>query len=360
MARKTNRSGQTTGERGPATIVDVARLAQVSVGTVSNVLNGTREVSEVRRKRVLKAIEELGFQQNLLAQGLRRRLSSVVGLCVPLTSTSYFAALVDAFEEVAWRRSFAIMQVLTRQDPLIERQRIEELLRYRVGGLLLVPSISPQQSYELIAASGVPLVVVDRPMRSHPVDQVVFANRQAMYELGGQLIELGHRRILFCVQQPHLSVTLERREGLNRAISEAPHPVSARLLVTTSTEPAFLEQVRLEMQSPTPPTAIIVSNSVLAAWMVRAVRKLGVSCPDQVSLVSFGEPDWAELVTPTLSVVRQPTHEIAVRSWELLIRRMNGDRQDPQFIELEGQLIMRESVCAPKQPGPPPQRPEYC
>jgi LacI family transcriptional regulator len=128
--------------RGP-TILDVAERAGVSVGTVSNVLSGTTRVSERRQQRVREAIEELSYTQNRLAQGLRRRRSPLVGLCVPHTSVAYFAKLVDAFEAVASRRGFEIMQILSHEDPRIEYQRVTSLLNYQLGGLILVASLRP-------------------------------------------------------------------------------------------------------------------------------------------------------------------------------------------------------------------------
>jgi LacI family transcriptional regulator len=339
-------------QRRAATITDVAKLARVSVGTVSNVLSGARKVSQERRQRVLDAIEQLGFKQNMLAQGLRRKSSPVVGLCVPLTSTSYFSALVDAFEDVASSRGFAVMQVLTQQDPAREKQRIEELLGYRVGGLLLVPSMEPGASYEMIEKSGVPLVVVDRPAGEYSFDQVTFANRKAMQDVAGRLIELGHRRILFCVQQRRLSVTTQRIEGLRYAIRKSGEAVQYHVLTCAPDEAGFLEQIRQELSGDAPPTAVIVSNSTLASWIVRSLHRLKVKCPKGVSVFAFGEPDWADLVTPRLSVVRQPIEAIARTAWELLIRRMNGAEDPAAKIEIEGEVIMREST------GPPPIAPK--
>jgi LacI family transcriptional regulator len=330
-----------------ATITDVAKLAEVSVGTVSNVLNGGRKVSDARRQRVLEAIETLGFKQNMLAQGLRRKFSPVGGLCVPQTSTSYFSALVDAFEDVASSRGFAIMQVLTHQDPVREKERIEELLRYRVGGLLLVPSMDPAASFDMIEKSGVPLVVVDRPAGDYAFDQVTFANRKAMQEVARHLIELGHRRILFCVQQRRLTVTVQRIEGLRYAIRRSGEPVEQRVLVCAPDEAGFIEQIRQELKGDRPPTAVIVSNSILAGWIVRALQTLKVRCPQDVSVFAFGEPEWADLLTPRLSVVRQPIEAIARNAWELLIKRMNGGGGKAKKIEIEGEVILRESTAPP-------------
>jgi LacI family transcriptional regulator len=183
------------------TVLDVARSANVSVGTVSNVLNGSIRVSDARRERVLNAIAQLGYKKNLLAQGLRRRRSPIIGLCVPFTTISYFAALVDAFEEVASDRDFELMQALSGLDPAIELQRVNALLRYHIGGLMILPGVKPELVLDVVAQSGTPTVIIDRPVADRRFDQVTFDNRAAMLEATERLIALGHRRILFVVRQ---------------------------------------------------------------------------------------------------------------------------------------------------------------
>jgi LacI family transcriptional regulator len=115
------------------TITDVARLAEVSVGTVSHVLNGTINVSVALRERVERAIAMLGYEQNMLAHAQRRQLAPVVGLSVPHVASAYLAALIDSFEDIAALRGYQMMQVLTRRDPQIELRRVRELLRHRIA-----------------------------------------------------------------------------------------------------------------------------------------------------------------------------------------------------------------------------------
>src|SRR5260221_8296735 len=126
------------------TITDVARYAEVSVGTVSHVLNGTINVSQALRERVDQAVRKLGYEQNMLAHAQRRQRTPVVGLSVPHVGSAYLAALIDSFEDIAAGRGYQVMQVLTRRDPQVELRRVRELLRHRVAGLLLVPTLDPR------------------------------------------------------------------------------------------------------------------------------------------------------------------------------------------------------------------------
>ncbi len=337
-------------KRPKPTIFDVAQRADVSVGTVSHVLNDSCKVSEGRRLRVHQAIKELGYLPNSLAQGLRRQRSRLVGLCLPHTSSAYLAALIDVFEEIAANRGYEIMQVLSRNDPLTEIHRVRALLTHRVGGLILVPSFEPHQTCQLVAEAGVPLVIVDRPSDAR-FDQVTFDNRAVMGEATRRLIALGHRRLLFVVRFPSLVITRQRIESLLEAVHAAPRPVAAEVLECGEDEGVFAGRLATVMARPEPPTAIIVSNSMIASWMIRALRALRIPCPQQVSLLTFDEPEWADLVTPRLSIVRQPTREIARRAWELLIRRMTDGSGEPERIELHASIELRESV------GPSPVAP---
>jgi LacI family transcriptional regulator len=329
------------------TIIEVAERAKVSVGTVSHVLNGVVKVSPERRARVLQAIEEMGYTRNMLAQGLRRQRSRVVGLCVPHTTVSYFAALVNACEEMAAARGYEIMQVLSRQDPATELERIKSLLRYKIGGLILVPSNQPKEMLDFVAKSSVPVVVLDRPMRNdYRFDQVTFDNRNAMYDATRGLIALGHRRILLVVRYRSLVVTQDRIEGLVAAGHEAAQPVTTDVLECGDDEAAFRLRLVADLKKHRY-TAIVFSNSVAGAWLVRSLRAFGLKCPDDISLLAFDEPEWADIITPSLSMIRQPTREMAHKAWELLISRMNGEAAEPRRVVLPAAPVEFRGTVGP-------------
>ncbi|WP_158287877.1 LacI family DNA-binding transcriptional regulator [Falsiroseomonas bella] len=332
--------------RRAPTITDVARLAGVAVGTVSNVLNGTVPVGGDRRDRVLAAVAQLGYRPNMLAQGLRRRRSPVVGICVPRTSVAYFAALVEAFEEIASDGGYHVMHVLTHDAAELERQRVASLLRYHVGGVVLVPGAEPAPTLDMLAQSDTPVVVVDRTARGYGFDEVTFDNRAAMRDATERLIGLGHRRLLFVVRRRKLVVTQQRIQGMRQAVRGSGAEVSAEILECAE-EQELRTRLAVALTAVPRPTAVIVSNSTFAAAAMRAIRAMKLRCPDDVSLLAFDEPEWAELVSPTLSVVRQPTRDIARMAWELLLRRMRGGADQRQQVELKAQVVLRDSVARP-------------
>ena len=328
------------------TVADVAALAKVSLGTVSNVLNGSTPVSKDRRERVLKAIEELGYTQNMLAQGLRSNRSPIVGMCIPHTAIAYFSALVDAFDEIAASNNIELMLVLSRDDPETEFNRIKSLLNFRVGGIILVPCGQTAATYDMMAQSKVPVVIADRiplPGKSFPFDCVTFDSRRIMCQAGRELIAKGHRDILFIVSKRNANVTLQRIEGLKDAARESGEDVGITV-IDCNDETMLIAQLSSEMGKERRPGAIITSTNGLATWIMRAFRVLHIRCPEDVSLMSCDEPDWSTITTPTLSVIRQPTQRIARMAWAFLLQRMNDRECGLQQVQLEAEVIFRESV----------------
>jgi LacI family transcriptional regulator len=334
------------------TILDVARRAGVSLGTVSNVLNGRGNVSAHRHAQVEEAIDSLGYVPNGLAQSLRRQRSRVVGICLPLGSNAYFAALLDAFENIAAAQGYELMQVLSRADPALEQRRIRALIARQVDGLIVVPCADSAATFDLIAQSRVPAVMVDRASADVRFDYVTVDDRGAMGEATGALLRAGHRQLMLVVRNPRLVTTQERMRGFREAAA-AMRGTRAEIMVRDPSDAAFERQVQECLQSPQPPTAIVASNSDIALALLRTLRKQGIRCPDDVSLISFDAPPWADIVTPPLAVMRPPTAALADRAWQMLLDRMHHRGGRPQRIVLDAHLELRASVAPPRGKAAP-------
>ncbi len=196
------------------TISDVARKAEVSVGTVSNVFNETRPVNERTRERVLEAARTLGFQMNFAAQTLRRRSSKTIGLCTTHLTTAYLRELAIALDATAARNGYELIQVQSHQKPETELIRVQSLLSRQVDGLILLPSLSPQASLDLIASRGTPVVVIDRQPEDGQFSSVIIDNFVAMTDVVSALAEKGHRHVLFIAQNLSVATTRHRVAGL--------------------------------------------------------------------------------------------------------------------------------------------------
>lgn len=335
-------------ETRKSTVLDVAQHADVSVGTVSNVLNGRGNVSEIRRARVQEAIRELGFLPNGMAQSLRRQASRVIGLCTPLTSSAYFAALLEYVEEVAAREGYAVIQVLSQGDPSLERSRVEALLGRNIDGLILIPTYDASATLDLLAVRGTPTVIVDRVTADRRFDYVAIDDRKAMREATLHLIGLGHERLLYLVRDTRLPTTQLRIAGYRDAARRAGKTIQAMVVQRDVDDSAFARQVVGILDANPAPTAIIASNSMVALSLVTILQSLQVRWPDDVSLLAFDEPVWAPILNPPLAVVRHPTRQIALEAWNRLLARVRSPGMRPKRITLQATLAVAPSM------GPPP------
>ena len=328
------------------TIEDVARRAGVSIGTVSNVLNERGNVRPTREALVREAITALAYVPNGVAQSLRRRQSHVVGLCAPFSSSAYFAALLEAFEDIAAAQGYEVMQVLSRQEPVLELRRIRALLARKVDGLIVIPSAEPARAFDLIADSGTPAVVVDRLHTDSRFDYVTMDDHGAMTMAARALLDRDHRRLLYVVRYPALPTTQRRMEAFRAAVARS-QGAKGEILVREPSDAAFAEQIRAQFAGVNRPSAVIASNSRLTLDLLRCMRALDLATPRDVSLLSFDAPDWADVLQAPLAVVRPPTVEIARRAWELLLRRMREPERPTERVELPATLELRASVAGP-------------
>ncbi len=328
------------------TLLDVARHAGVSVGTVSNVLNATRVVSDARRERVLQAVDALGYVPDVVAKSLRTQTSRVIGLCLPHTAGAYLGALLDAFIEDAAEQQYQVMQVFSQYQSGTEATRVRALLAHRVAGVIIVPSFDPAEALAATQAAGVPAVIVDRPYAPGGFDQVTFDNRAAMAEATEALLARGHRRIAYIARRPQLIVTRQRIEAFEAVMGRVAR-TTAIVRESGDDEAAYVAAVAKLVTGRGAPTALIASNSLIALWTVRAFRQHGIAFPQDVSLLAFDEPEWADIMEPRLSVVRHPVRDIARAAWRILIERIGGSTVPPQDVVLSAHVELHGSVGAP-------------
>lgn len=331
-------------EQSPRTakvsIKDVARAAGVSVGTVSHYING-RAITKARSERIERAIKELGFSGNLLARGMRKQQSPVVGLCVPYTTFSNFSSLVDALDEKVSEASYEMMQVLSRQDSRHEFQRVQRLAAFKAVGLILVPSLQPEAMLDFLYEIQMPTVIVSRPLPGEArFDQVGVDHKRQMRQIGHEAIARGHRSILFVVRFPTLIVTRQRFEGLGEAIEQSGSDVALEMMPCGDDEAAYAALLQERLSRRDRPTMVIASNSRIAAWSLpHTRRKRRGAVP--VALMTLDHPEWAEIVNPPVSHVVLPNREIADLAWQCLQNRIENPDSSPKRILLDAKVEWR-------------------
>ena len=346
--------------QGRTTIRDVSRLAEVSVATVSAVINGKPAVSEELTKRVRRAIEALNYHPDFLARSLRMQESHILGIVMPQFASSYYAEVLRGVEDVASQHGYSILVSNSRGNAEQERKEILALISRRVDGILLATADS-QFAYHNLIARQFPLVLFDRFPPGFTGTVVATDNVGASFEATNHLIRLGHRRIAIIAGTQGISAADERVEGFRGAMYEAGLTVRQDYLKHGDFNMKGGWECALElMKLPSPPTAVFSHNYEMTLGLMRALAETSVRCPQQVSILGFDDFvlgtdgfSWATMFSPKLTCVAQPSYEIGRRAAESLVKkakRLEGeDLSEEGFIRLGAELRIRESTA----PAPP-------
>lgn len=334
----------------PPTIKDVAELAGVSVATVSRVLNGSVYVKDDVRERVLATAETLNYRPSRVARSLRTQRSKTIALLIPDIQNRFFVSLQRGLEDYVFSQGFVVMVCNTVDDPGRESLYLQILEDEAIAGIVICPTDedrSPDQLHE-IASRGVPLVAVDRRLKRAQVDFVLSENITGAKAAVSHLIEQGHRRIAIIAGPSRFTPASERKLGYEQALSEHGIPLDPVYIRRTNYKSDESEVVTHELLTgPNPPTALFLSSGNVAIGSLKAIHQLGLRIPDDISLVVFDDPDWAEAYSPPLTVVAQDTRKLGQLSGELLLSRMRGSTKPFEDLRLPTQLVIRGSVSTP-------------
>jgi LacI family transcriptional regulator, galactose operon repressor len=330
------------------TMADVARLAGVSVTTVSHVVNGTRPASERTTRAVRAAIERTGYSQNVVARALARRRTQSLGLAISGLSNPYFTDVIAAIEATATRAGHTLLLAETRDDPAQELRVVRALIERRVDGLLLAPSPGAA-AYALpyLAAQDAPVVLLDRFVDAG-LDQVGSENEEPTAELVAHLAGLGHQRIGMVVGIAGLSTTAERVRGYRAGLHRAGLPVDPDLIADGGSHAGRAEEATHALLAlREPPTALVSGNNHMTIGMLRALKARGLTVPDDIALVAFDDFEWADLFAPRLTVIAQPTARLGERAVELLLSRLDDPGRAPRTERLAATFVHRNSCGCP-------------
>ena len=327
------------------TMADVARLAGVSVTTVSHVINGTRPASERTTRAGKAAIERTGYSQNVVARALARRRTQSLGLAISGLSNPYFTDVIASVEAAATGAGHTLLLAETHDDPEQELRVVRALIERRVDGLLLAPSPGTAElALRYLATQDTPVVLIDRFVEGAALDQVGSENEAPTRELVAHLIENGHRRIGMVVGIAGLSTTAERVRGHRAALRAAGlQPDPALIAGGGSHADRAREATDLLLGLDDPPTALVSGNNHMTIGVLRALKARGMRVPEDIALVAFDDFEWADLFAPRLTVVAQPTKRLGERGVELLLSRLEEPGLEPRTERLEAGFVHRDS-----------------
>lgn len=306
-----------------------------------------------------RAIAALDYHPDSVARSLKVRRTNTVGVIVPDVTNPFYPEIMRGMEDVARRSGYCVLFCDSNEDAELERSYLSMLFSRRVDGVLIAPA-NPYAIRDRLMRQRLPFVLYDRVPANFPGTAVITDNFEASRQAVRYLIALGHERIAIVITSAQLAAVVDRLEGFRQALKEAHLDVREdyfRGANIADLSPQKGYQCGLElMQLSDPPTAIFCTNNRMTLGVMRALAELHIPCPDRVSLLGFDDFEWALSASPRVTTVAQPTYEMGKRAMELLVQKMENDKDDletpeSQLITLPSELRIRDST------GPAPLNP---
>lgn len=328
------------------TIKDVAVLAGVSLGTMSNYLNGTKTVSPEKRARIDRAIEDTRFVPNRAVRTLRGNRTHTLGLLVPDAANPYFTEIARGVEDVARSRGYVLVYCDTAGDPVRQGIYVRNLAEMRVGGLIIASASTMLPDLGDLESIGTPIVVLGHEGMVLNSSSVTVDQHQGGFLAMKHLLDLGHRQVLFAGGPGGDLVMKARFEGALLAIEAAGEDPALlhRADAAGRTVRERSELADLIMAMTPRPTAVLCGNDMIAIAIVNKLIRDGWSVPGDIAIVGYDDIGDAQLAVIPLTTIRQPAHEIGESAARLLFERADDPSSPQRQISYTPELVVRGST----------------
>jgi len=310
------------------------------------VISHPEKVTLETQQIVQRVMDDLGYRPNRVARRLRQRggRRHLLGLIIPDIQNPFFAEMARGVEDIAYANQFAVMLCNSDEDLKKEAFYLNVMRDESVDGIILPPINDRDVAVLQMAASGMPMVSVDRSLANSPIDRVEVDNRQGALEAVDHLIGRKHRRIGLITGRLDVSTSRERRAGYLAALAIHHILLDEELIRVGDNKQASGRVLAEELLAlPNRPTAIFVTNNLMAVGAIEAIHQRRLKIPSDVAIIGFDDLPWAEALDPPLTVVRQPAYEVGRRAAELLLRRLENRDAPAAALLLRPWLILRRS-----------------
>jgi LacI family transcriptional regulator len=334
------------------TMKDVARLAGVSIQTVSVVVNDTATISPETRERIQAAIDELGYRPLAVARSLRTGSTRTIALVVSDITNPFFSRMASLVEDYAHQAGYTLILYNTHSDLEREASYLQMAAQRWVDGVLFVATRNTFGGLEPLRAAGIPVVAVDRIPDGYDGPWVILDNRRTGELVAEHLLDLGHRHVAHISGPLDLRLSDERLEGFSAAVEDGGAALVARAAGDDSWSCASGHDAMWSILEARPrPTAVFASNDRLAIGAMRAAAEAGLRIPDDISIVGVDDIEFAAYQSPPLTTVRQSLADVATLGTKILIDLLRGEPADRPQVVFKPELVVRQSTANP--PGSP-------
>ncbi len=331
----------------PASIKDIARLAEVSHSTVSRALRGDRRLKAETIEKIRRIAEENGYRASAVGRSLATRHTNTVGVVVTTITDLFAAEVVSGIEEAAGERGYSIFLANCNADPDREIRVVHSLQERRVDGIVVTASRVGALYVPMLSRMQVPIVLLNNQHPSEFVHSVMIANTEASTDAVRYLIGLGHRRIAYIGDRNGRQSDTERFSGYRYALDWADIPFDPELVYHGDGNPGGgMEGIERLLRLAERPTAVFCYDDMTALGALRQIHRRGLTVPADVSVIGFDDLHVVRYLEPPLTTVRQPMAEMGRLAMERLLEILAGSKSEHN-IKVPGELIVRESTAPP-------------
>ncbi|MBT8141736.1 MAG: LacI family DNA-binding transcriptional regulator [Gammaproteobacteria bacterium] len=329
------------------TIQTVADRANVSIKTVSRVINKETGVRDTTRDKVRAAIQELGYEPSPAARALASNSSKLIGLIYDNPSAAYITFVQDGALKACYENGYNIVIHPCEFSTVgLTEELITMVQRSRLDGLLLTPPLTDNQELiEALLEKKIPIASIAPSKTSQEYSSVSCNDAEVVYDITNYLIKSGHSKIGFIKGHTQHGAALKRYNGYVRSLKSANIAFEKDYVVQgdfsfASGVIAARKLLRLQDR----PTAIFAANDYMAAGVVRIANELGISVPDELAVVGFDDAPVSRQIWPSLSTVKQPVSQMAEAAANLLIAKIKDPALKPEHQIYKAELLIREST----------------
>lgn len=331
-----------------ATIKDIAKETGLGLATISSYLNGGN-VREQNRVKIEEAVKKLNFEVNEVARGLKTNKTQTIGVVIPELNNVFCTQIITEMEDILRRHGYGTIVCDCRTDKSLEKEAVEFLHRKRVDGIINMPVDSSGGHLKEFVETGKPVVLIDRKIAGLSGDSVLVDNRQAAYQAVTELTKNGHQKIGMIAGPKGIFTAEERLCGYRKAMKEAGLQVEEQLIERCNyTIASAVEAMKLLLMENPGMTAVFATNYEITVGAMICVNENNVKVPEDLSVIGFDNVEFARAVHPTLTIVTQPTEEIAQNAASLMLKRIEAGRGaeagEPETVNLQTRIMFGKSV----------------
>ncbi|KQL53276.1 catabolite control protein A [Heyndrickxia shackletonii] len=328
------------------TIYDVAREANVSMATVSRVVNGNPNVKPATRKKVMEVIERLGYRPNAVARGLASKKTTTVGVIIPDISNIFFAELARGIEDIATMYKYNIILSNSDQNKEKELHLLNTMLGKQVDGIVFMGGNITEEHVVEFERSPVPIVLAGSIEPFNKIPSVNIDYKQSAYDAITEFINRGHKNIALLIGPLHDPINKELKlEGYKEALQNAGIPYNEELVIEGDyTYDSGIEAWQKLSEQQSKPTAIFAGNDEMALGVVHGAQDDGIVIPEQLEVITSDNTRLALMVRPQLTSVVQPLYDIGAVAMRLLTKYMNKEKVTENIVILPHRIEHRSST----------------